>query len=91
MYYPTLFELLKPKQLANYYEAKLEYPSIAENLFNALTTKNFVGQLSLNDCTNICACCDVSYLFNYSTIHDCFYTYKIIDGKAVIDITKPAK
>lgn len=85
MHYPTLFELLKPENLAKYEKAKLQYPSIAETLFSSLTTKNFVGQLTLNDCTNICACCDVSYLFNYSSIHDCFYTYKIIDGKAVID------
>lgn len=85
MYYPTLFELLRPEPLSIYNERKLEYPSLAETLLQSLTTKNFVGQLTLNDCSNICACCDVSYLFNYSTIHDLFYTYKVVDGKAVID------
>jgi len=85
MNYPTLFELLKPEQLAKYEKAKEEYPTIAENLFSALTEKYFVGQLTLNDCTNICCCCGVSYLFNFTTIHDLFRTYKLVKGEAIID------
>ena len=85
MKYPTLFELLRQEPLEIYNVKKQKYPAIAENFVKALSHKYFVGQLSLNDCTNICACCDVSYLFTYSTIHDLFHTYTIVDDKAVIN------
>jgi hypothetical protein len=85
MKYPTLFELLKSEPYKIYTAQKEKYPAIAENFFNSLNDKQFVGQLTLNDCTNICSLCNVSYLFTYSTIHDLFQTYKIKDGKAVID------
>jgi hypothetical protein len=85
MKYPTLFELLRQEPLEIYNAQKLKYPAIAENFYNALSDKYFVGQLTLNDCTNICACCNVSYLFTYSTIHDLFHTYTIVDNKAVIN------
>ena len=85
MNYPTLFELLKKEPLEIYNVQKQKYPAIAENFLKSLSDKYFVGQLTLNDCTNICACCNISYLFTYSTIHDLFHTYNIVDDKAVIN------
>jgi len=85
MKYPTLFELLKSDPLSIYNVQKEKYPAIAEKLYDALSNNHFVGQLTLNDCTNICSMCNVSYLFNYSTIHDLFHTYNIVDDKAVIN------
>jgi hypothetical protein len=85
MKYPTLFELLRQENLETYNVQKEKYPAIAEIFYNSLTEKNFVGQLTLNDCTNICSMCDVSFLFTYSTIHDLFHTYKIVNDEAVIN------
>lgn len=85
MNFPTLFELLRPEHLKCFNDQKKLYPAIADNLQNALTQKYNVGTLTLNDCTNICCMMSISYLFTYTTIHDLFYSYKIVDDKIVID------
>ena len=81
MNFPTLFELLKDEYKILFHKNIKNYPSLGDSLLDSLNTNHFMGNLTLNDCMNICALCNVSYSFSYSTINELFIQYKIVDDK----------
>jgi len=81
--FPTLFELLKDDHKIAFNKNILKFPALGESLLESLNKNHFMTYLTLNDCMNICALCEINYSFTYSTINDLFLNYKIVDDQIV--------